>query len=44
MDNDLVRRLMWAGMVAASGALASLVANKIATAIWFRLFNEDPPE
>ncbi len=44
MDNDLVRRLLWTGMVAASGALASLVANKIATAVWYRLFNEGPPE
>jgi hypothetical protein len=44
MENDLVRRLLWAGMLAASGALASLVANKIATTVWYRIFNEDPPE
>jgi hypothetical protein len=44
MDNDLVRRLVWAGMLAASGALASLVANKMATALWYRIFDTEPPE
>jgi len=44
MENDLVRRLLWAGMIAASGALASLLANRVATAVWIRIFNEDPPE
>ena len=28
MDNEVVRRLMWAGMVAATGALASVVAYR----------------
>lgn len=44
MDNDLVRRLLWTGMVAASGALASIVANRLAAAIWTRVFKEGPPE
>jgi hypothetical protein len=44
MDNDVVRKLMWAGMVAAVGALASVVANRLATALWIRIFKEDPPE
>jgi hypothetical protein len=44
MDNDVLRRLMWAGMVAATGALASVVANRIAVALWVRIFKEDPPE
>jgi len=44
MDNDIVRRLMWTGLVAGTGALATLVANRVATAIWVRVFNEDPPE
>ncbi len=43
MDNDVVRRLLWAGMLAASGALASVVANRVATAIWIRVFDEEPP-
>jgi hypothetical protein len=44
MENEVVRRLLWAGLVAASGALATVVANRIATAIWIRVFDEDPPE
>jgi len=44
MDNDLVKRLMWAGLLAGLGALTTIVANRIATMIWQRLFNEDPPE
>jgi hypothetical protein len=44
VDNDLVRRLIWTGMLAASGALASIVANRMATAIWLRIFKEEPPE
>jgi hypothetical protein len=44
MDNEVLRRLMWAGMVAATGALASVVANRLATALWVRIFKEDPPE
>ena len=44
MDNDLVKRLMWTGLLAGTGALVSIVANRLATIIWVRVFNEDPPE
>ena len=44
MENDVVRRILWAGMVAAAGALASVLANRIAAAVWVRVFKEDPPE
>ncbi len=44
MQNDVVKRLAWSGLVAAVGALTSVVANRIATAIWMRLTGEDPPE
>ena len=44
MDNDILRRLLWAGLVAATGALATVVANRVAAAIWGRVFGEDPPE
>jgi hypothetical protein len=44
MENDIVRRLLWAGLMAATGALATVVANRIAAAIWVRVFGEDPPE
>jgi len=44
MDNDLVKRLMWTGLLAGTGALVSIVANRLATIIWIRVFDEDPPE
>ena len=44
MDNDIVRKLLWAGLVAASGALASLLANRIAAVVYVRITGEDPPE
>lgn len=44
MDNEMVKRLMWTGLVAATGALASVVALRVSTAVWHRLFDEDPPE
>ena len=44
MENDLVKRLMWSGLLAGVGALTTIVANRIATAIWMRIFDEDPPE
>ena len=31
MENDVVRRLFWAGMLAGTGALASIVANRVAS-------------
>ena len=43
MENELVRRLMWSGLLAGVGALTSVVANRIATEIWVRVFKEDPP-
>lgn len=44
MSNDLVKRLAWSGLLAGIGALSTIVANRIAAAIWVRVFNEDPPE
>ena len=44
MDNELVRRLIWSGILAGTGALASIAAHRASTLIYFRLFGEDPPE
>lgn len=44
MQNDLSKRLVWSGMLALSGALASLVAHRVSAAVWRRVFDEDPPE
>jgi hypothetical protein len=44
MQNDLVKRLVWSGLVAGTGALAAIVANRAAAVIWRRIFHEDPPD
>lgn len=44
MQNDTVKRLMWSGLLAATGALASIAANRLAGVIWRRVFEEEPPE
>ncbi len=44
MGNDLTKRLMWSGLLAGVGALTTIVANRIATYIWVKVFDEDPPE
>ncbi|HWW66556.1 MAG TPA: hypothetical protein VNY83_01100 [Solirubrobacterales bacterium] len=44
MENDIVRRLAWSGLLAASSALASIAASRIAAVLWRRVFDEEPPE
>ncbi|MDQ3935067.1 MAG: DUF4235 domain-containing protein [Actinomycetota bacterium] len=44
MGNDLTKRLMWSGLLAGVGALTTIIANRIATVIWQKVFDEDPPE
>jgi hypothetical protein len=44
VDNEIVRRLIWSGMLAASGAVASIVATRVSAILFRRLFDEDPPE
>ena len=44
MDNEVVKRLMWSGLLAGIGALASVATTKLAAFIWRRAFGEDPPE
>jgi hypothetical protein len=44
MDNDIVKRLAWSGMLAAAGAVASIVATRAAGILYRRIFEEDPPE
>jgi hypothetical protein len=43
-DNDMVKRLAWAGLLAGVGALASIATTRIAALIYRRVFGEDPPE
>jgi hypothetical protein len=44
VDNDIVRRLIWTGLLAGTGALASVVAARLSAVIYRRIFDEDPPE
>ncbi|HVD40491.1 MAG TPA: hypothetical protein VNC16_05755 [Solirubrobacterales bacterium] len=44
MDNELVKRLVWSGLLAATGALASIVAARASGLLYRRIYNEDPPE
>jgi hypothetical protein len=44
VENDLVKRLVWSGLLAATGALASIAASRVAALIYRRIYDEDPPE
>jgi hypothetical protein len=44
MQNEMVKRLVWSGMLAGASALASIVATRAAALLWRRLFDEEPPE
>ncbi len=43
-ESPLVKRLMWSGLLAGIGALASIASTRVATLIWMRMFGEEPPE
>jgi hypothetical protein len=42
--DQMMKRLMWSGLLAATGALAAIAANRVAVVVWRRMFHEDPPE
>jgi hypothetical protein len=44
MENEMVKRLVWSGLLAAAGAAASIVATRFAAIAYRRLYDEDPPE
>jgi hypothetical protein len=43
-DNDIVKRLVWSGLLAGIGAVASIATTRAAALIWRRIYGEDPPE
>ena len=43
-DNDLFKRLIWSGLLAGIGALASIATTRAAVVAYRRIFDEDPPE
>jgi hypothetical protein len=44
MENDMVKRLIWSGLLAGLGAIASIATTRLAATIWRRAFGEEPPE
>jgi hypothetical protein len=44
VDNDIVRRLVWSGLLAATGAAASILATRVSSVLYRRIFDEDPPD
>jgi hypothetical protein len=44
MENDMIKRLAWSGLLAGLGALASIVTQRAAATVWRRVFDEEPPE
>jgi hypothetical protein len=44
VDNEIMKRLVWSGLLAASGAVASIVATRVAAILFRRIYDEDPPE
>jgi len=42
--NEMAKRLIWAGLLAGLGAIASIATSKAAAMIWRRIYGEDPPE
>ena len=44
MDNELVKRLVYSGLLAATGALASIAAARVAALVFRRIYGEDPPD
>jgi hypothetical protein len=43
-ESPLLKRLLWSGLLAGTGALAALVAGRVSAQIWKRVFDEEPPE
>jgi hypothetical protein len=44
MENELVKRLMWSGLLTGLGALSGVVVQRVAGLVWRRVFAEEPPE
>jgi hypothetical protein len=44
MQNEMVKRLIWSGLLTGLGALSGIVVQRVATLVWRRIFDEEPPE
>jgi hypothetical protein len=43
-ESPLLKRLLWSGLLAGTGALATLAAARASALIWKQIFDEEPPE
>jgi hypothetical protein len=43
-ESPLVKKLLWSGLLAGTGALATIAASRVSTLIWKQIFDEEPPE
>jgi hypothetical protein len=44
MSTEMTKKLVWSGLLAATGALASILAARLAAVVYRRIYDEDPPE
>jgi hypothetical protein len=44
VENEIVKRLAWSGLLAGIGAVLSLVTTRVAAVVYRQIFGEDPPE
>ena len=44
MSNDMVKKLVWSALLAATGAAASIVAARVSSVLYRRIYDEDPPD
>jgi hypothetical protein len=44
MENEMIKRLVWSGLLTAMGALASIATQRGAALVWRKVFDEEPPE
>ncbi len=44
MSNDISKKLVWSGLLAATGAAASIFAARMSALLYRRIYDEDPPE
>ena len=42
-ENDLLKRMMWSGLLAGMSALSAILAQRFAGQVWKRVFGEEPP-
>jgi hypothetical protein len=44
VSNDITKRLVYSGLLAATGAIASIIAARASGLLYRRIFDEDPPD